>query len=284
MLKSFPNGARIVRVTDEADLGRPGALQESEDAFYSLVVLTDADDAVTTGTAIWAKVRFESWWDERNTEFEPSLDIPAAAALPPAPTAPSCADDTWTPTGGASPARRYQHAAVWTGSEMIVWGGWGDSSLVNTGGRYNPATDTWLPMNIIGAPSRAQQGGRGWTGTRMVVWGGSTNAGDTNTGGRYDPVFDTWTPMTTTGAPTARMPRIAVWTGSKLVVWGGDLLPQPAHRRPLRSRDRHVDLDHADGGGRRVRARLADRRLDRIARDHLAGRAVRPGRRRVDAL
>jgi hypothetical protein len=25
---------------------------------------------------------------------------------------------------------------VWTGSRMLVWGGAGDSGLVNTGGRY----------------------------------------------------------------------------------------------------------------------------------------------------
>jgi len=43
----------------------------------------------------------------------------------------------WTPTslvGAAAP--RYYHTAVWTGSEMIVWGG--GLPILNTGGRYNP--------------------------------------------------------------------------------------------------------------------------------------------------
>ena len=34
------------------------------------------------------------------------------------------------------------HTAVWTGSEMIVWGGTG-ANYFNTGGRYNPNTDSW---------------------------------------------------------------------------------------------------------------------------------------------
>ena len=39
-------------------------------------------------------------------------------------------DDTWTATGTTNaPSRRYLHTAVWTGSEMIIWGGFDNSSL-----------------------------------------------------------------------------------------------------------------------------------------------------------
>ena len=50
------------------------------------------------------------------------------------------AGNSWTAvsTTGA-PAARYHHTAVWTGSEMIVWGGYNGSSYLNDGGRYNPA-------------------------------------------------------------------------------------------------------------------------------------------------
>ena len=30
------------------------------------------------------------------------------------------------------------HTAVWTGSEMIVWGGFDGTFRLNTGGKYNP--------------------------------------------------------------------------------------------------------------------------------------------------
>ena len=34
------------------------------------------------------------------------------------------ADDTWTPTNTTNaPSGRVDHSAVWTGTEMIMWGG-----------------------------------------------------------------------------------------------------------------------------------------------------------------
>ena len=41
------------------------------------------------------------------------------------------AANSWTavPTTGA-PAARYRHTAVWTGSEMIVWGGYNGSGYL----------------------------------------------------------------------------------------------------------------------------------------------------------
>ena len=49
------------------------------------------------------------------------------------------------------------HTAVWTGSDMIVWGGFDlTNSLVNSGGIYNPATDSWSLTSLAGAPPPAQ--------------------------------------------------------------------------------------------------------------------------------
>ena len=49
--------------------------------------------------------------------------------------------DTWTATSMVNvPIERDYHTGVWTGSEMIVWGGsgCGGNCIMNTGGRYNP--------------------------------------------------------------------------------------------------------------------------------------------------
>ncbi len=67
----------------------------------------------------------------------------------------TCTDDTWTATTTANaPVARRSHTAVWTGSEMIVWGGL-DNVLgwLNTGGRYNPSTDSWTATSTANAPS-----------------------------------------------------------------------------------------------------------------------------------
>ncbi len=65
-----------------------------------------------------------------------------------------CVDDSWTATSTTNPPEgRYDHTAVWTGSEMIVWGGLGGSGLLNTGGKYNPSIDSWTATSIVNAPS-----------------------------------------------------------------------------------------------------------------------------------
>jgi len=132
-----------------------------------------------------------------------------------------CTDDTWTPTTIINaPAARFGHAAVWTGSEMIVWGGVG-ATFFSTGGRYDPGTDSWTPTTTTNAPVGRYLHTAVWTGTEMIVWGGNDGNSDVNTGGRYDPATDTWTATSTTNAPSARDSHTAVWTGSQMIVWGG---------------------------------------------------------------
>ena len=72
---------------------------------------------------------------------------------------------------------------------MIVWGGNVDNGLsFNTGGRYNPGTDSWAATSTINAPSPRTAHTAVWTGSQMIVWGGfSQPGGYFNTGGRYNP-------------------------------------------------------------------------------------------------
>src|SRR5205823_5985661 len=125
-----------------------------------------------------------------------------------------CIDDTWTATSTTNaPTARSGHTAVWTGSEMIVWGG-----ATNTGGRYNPGTDSWTATSTTNAPTARSGHTAVWTGSEMIVWGGT---GDVNTGGRYNPGTDSWTATSTTNAPAGREAHTTVWTGSEMIVWGG---------------------------------------------------------------
>jgi hypothetical protein len=86
-----------------------------------------------------------------------------------------CTDDTWTPTTITNAASaRSLHTGVWTGSEMIVWGGWQGSGLyLNSGGRYNPSTDSWTATTMSNAPDARINPSAVWTGSEMIVWGGS---------------------------------------------------------------------------------------------------------------
>ncbi len=131
-----------------------------------------------------------------------------------------CTDDTWASMATA-PSGRYSHTAVWTGSEMIIWGGFSYPNYLNTGGRYNLGTDSWTATNTINAPSARRNHTAVWTGSEMIIWGGYDGSYSLNTGGRYDPGTDSWTVTSTTNAPTARSFHTAVWTGSEMIIWGG---------------------------------------------------------------
>jgi N-acetylneuraminic acid mutarotase len=133
--------------------------------------------------------------------------------------------DSWTPVSTANaPLGRGLHVAVWAGSRMLVWGGYAGEpyySDFNTGGRYDPLTDSWTPTSTTSAPSNRETHTAIWTGNSMIVWGGIYYNGYLDTGGRYDAVLDDWAPVSSTGAPSARADHTAVWTGDRMVVWGG---------------------------------------------------------------
>jgi N-acetylneuraminic acid mutarotase len=130
--------------------------------------------------------------------------------------------DSWTSTPITNaPSARYVHTAVWTGGEMIVWGGYDGTNYLNTGGRYNPGTNSWTATSITDAPSARSSHTAVWTGSEMVIWGGGSSSGRVNTGGRYNPSNDSWVATSTTNAPSARSVHTAVWTGSEMIAWGG---------------------------------------------------------------
>ena len=132
--------------------------------------------------------------------------------------------DTWRPLPKAgAPAARFSHTAVWTGKQMVVWGGQGSGfGFELTGGRYNPVKNSWQKLNRVGAPSARAAHVAIWTGAHMVVWGGRDgNAHWPDDAGRYDPVKNSWTPISANGAPASREGAAALWTGKWILVWGG---------------------------------------------------------------
>src|SRR5262249_23883849 len=150
-------------------------------------------------------------------------------ALPPFDSLPSsplltCApgSNSWTPiTTVGAPSPRSGHTAVWTGTEMIVWGGDGTTGFNTTplgeGSIYDPLQNVWRPMSSVNAPLPRDSHSAVWTGSVMIVWGGETAFTITASGGIYDPVTDTWSSMSAGATP--RVGHAAIWTGRRLLVW-----------------------------------------------------------------
>src|SRR5205814_5328282 len=133
-------------------------------------------------TVSWAKEPLDSWLAREPNQLATMAALSHKYSLPNVADGATCTNDTWTPTPG-SPDPRVGHTAVWTGTEMIIWGG-SSFDTFNTGARYNPPTDTWRVTSTASAPTPRAAHTAVWTGSEMVVWGGSGFFGRLNTGGK----------------------------------------------------------------------------------------------------
>ncbi len=152
--------------------------------------------------------------------------------------------DNWRLTPSADrPERRTDHVGVFTGDQVLVWGGCqghrdvphGCGSWLRSGSMLDLATNQWEAMNSEGAPSARSLASGLWTGDagplprRMIIWGGCGQTGQQlkcdkalNDGAFFDPAANAWASMTV--GPTTPSPRAlhsAVWTGASMIVWGG---------------------------------------------------------------
>jgi Kelch motif len=125
------------------------------------------------------------------------------------------------PPGPLSP--RDTPAMVWSGSEMIVWGGFGTSGPLDDGAAFDPTTGEWRVVADapIGARSLPQVA---WTGSEMLVVGGYNefvvSEEPVRDGAAYNPSTDSWRQLP--DAPIAVGDGAeAVWTGDELIVVGG---------------------------------------------------------------
>jgi hypothetical protein len=101
-------------------------------------------------------------------------------------------------------------SAVWTGSEMLVWG------AVNTA--YTPATNRWRPLPdppmAWGGPSVAA-----WTGKQMIGWGGGCCGDSVKDGLAYTPAAGSWEKLPP--AHVSGRHAMGAWTGTELIIVGG---------------------------------------------------------------
>jgi hypothetical protein len=123
------------------------------------------------------------------------------------------------------PEVRSEAATAWTGSQLLVWGGYeyvGSNEDPDAGGfAFDAATRRWesLPPSPLEGRSGAASA---WTGRELLIWGGWDGGfrdppyfGD---GAAFDPVDGTWRSLAP--APIEARTAFSVWTGKELIVWG----------------------------------------------------------------
>ena len=231
-------------------VGRLGALEETPDAFVVTGVLAKREGAITLATVAWPKIPFDSWWAARRDAQDTRVAATDCALVFPRFTGPGRKPDSQAAPPVRTPDPRRGHSAVWTGTEMIVWGGGNESEDFNTGGRYVPATDSWFTTSTgANSPTPRTDFTAVWTGAEMIIWGGYGGSGDLNSGGRYNPSTDSWEATSTaTGVPDPRDSHTAVWTGTEMIIWGGFNYPKYLNTGALRPVHGFVDAD-VDGHG-----------------------------------
>ena len=125
-------------------------------------------------------------------------------------------------------------AMVWSGSEMIVWGGFGISGPLDDGAAFDPTTGEWrviaqAPIDARSLPQVA------WTGSEMLVVGGYQESplseDPVRDGAAYDPSTDSWRRLPEAPVVLAGDAE-AVWTGDELIVVGGITVPTAAAYSP----------------------------------------------------
>jgi N-acetylneuraminic acid mutarotase len=107
--------------------------------------------------------------------------------------------------------REGSHAAVWTGSRVLVTSPF--ATLV-----FNPASGRWRRLG------RGHGGLVVWTGRELIGWGGGCCGDAFSDGAAYDPATNRW--RTLPRSPLAGSARpIGAWTGKELIVLVGNLDP-----------------------------------------------------------
>lgn len=191
----------------------------------------------------------------------PSEQRPEFSVLPGVPQGPAesilaelePAGGSWATLGDGPLSQRQDPAMVWTGTDVLVWGGLSPGGTgLRDGAAYDPAKDRWRRLPPAPAAGRADAV-VAWTGSEMLVWGGTGAGGVGDAGAAFDPIRGRWRRLPD-GPLTARHDAEFAWTGTELVIWGGEdssgePLRDGARYAPATNRWRMLPPGPLDGRG-----------------------------------
>lgn len=98
--------------------------------------------------------------------------------------------DRWRPIPAPPLAPRIRASSIWTGTEMLVWGGQAGTEFLADGAACDPAADRWWPIPTSPLSGRVLAAME-WTGTELLVWGGQAQEYLAD-GAAYNPATGSW--------------------------------------------------------------------------------------------
>ena len=166
------------------------------------------------------------------TEVASEDDVAVQATQPtagPGTSAPPASDVSaaWSRLPAGPLAPRTGYASVWTGRELLIWGGASTepsgATYHSDGAAYDAASGQW--RSLPEAPFSGRFGSvTVWTGTEMLVIGGEDDSGGRLDAVAYTPGSDTWRVLPS-GLPRGSRAIAAIWSDDHAVVAvtnGGD--------------------------------------------------------------
>jgi len=150
------------------------------------------------------------WGGTFNGEFAPATGL----AYDPA-------TNRWTRLAPAPLSTRENPTIVWTGHELLVWGGLTADQQTKPdryeGAAYDPDTGAWRPPPASGLPP-IELAAAAWTGREMVVFGAPAAGGaGPDIGAAYHPTTNRWRRIALTPL-SQRQQMSSTWTGHERIV------------------------------------------------------------------
>ena len=160
-----------------------GALYDPVADQWSTVTVANPLAARVNATAVWAGDRVIIWGGTgTNGALDDGGELLFSGGTP----------SQWIATSLTGvPISRTGHSAVWTGQQMIIWGG-NSGGPVGDGALFNPLSNTWQPISTNNAPLARFNHAAIWSGTEMLILCGSTGSGEVASGSAYNPTTGRW--------------------------------------------------------------------------------------------